>query len=174
MNSGFRTLLFFSLFILSVPLALFGAKESKTRVVVLTDIEADPDDHQSLIRLLLYSNQLKVEGLIATTSIHQKTRVVPESIHEVLLAYQKVQPNLLRHEGGFPSYAYLKSKVKSGLAVYGMEGVGPGRDSEGSEWIIRVLEKPDPGPVWLPSGAGPTAWLRPSGRSATPGSRKRR
>ncbi|HNR07734.1 MAG TPA: DUF1593 domain-containing protein [Saprospiraceae bacterium] len=155
MSAGCRLLLSLFLFIFGVPLALLGEKESKTRVVVLTDIEADPDDHQSLIRLLLYSNQLKVEGLIATTSIHQKNRVSPESIHEVLMAYQKVQPNLLRHESGFPSYAYLKSKVKSGLAVYGMEGVGPGRDSEGSEWIIRVLEKPDPGPVWFSVWGGP-------------------
>ena len=45
----------------------------KTRVLILTDIEADPDDTQSLIRFLLYSNQWDVEGLVATTSIHQKT-----------------------------------------------------------------------------------------------------
>ncbi|MDX1937833.1 MAG: DUF1593 domain-containing protein, partial [Flavihumibacter sp.] len=51
----------------------------KHRVIVLTDIEADPDDTQSLIRFLLYSNQWDVEGLIATTSIHQQTRVAPES-----------------------------------------------------------------------------------------------
>ena len=31
------------------------------RVIVLTDIEADPDDTQSLIRLLLYSNQIDVK-----------------------------------------------------------------------------------------------------------------
>ena len=52
----------------------------KLRVLVLTDIEADPDDTQSLIRFLLYSNQWDVEGLIATTSIHQQTRVAPESV----------------------------------------------------------------------------------------------
>lgn len=153
MKIGFRY--FFILFIPVLPPDLHGGKESKTRVMVLTDIEADPDDHQSLIRLLLYSNQLKVEGLIATTSIHQKNRVAPESIQQVLLAYQKVLPNLLRHESGFPSYANLKSKVKSGLPVYGMEGVGPGKDSKGSDWIIQVLEKPDPEPVWFSIWGGP-------------------
>src|SRR5580700_9185536 len=69
-------------------------QEKKHRVVVLSDIEADPDDTQSLIRFLTYCNQWDVEGLIATTSIHQKARVAPESIQRVLDAYGKVQPNL--------------------------------------------------------------------------------
>jgi len=45
-----------------------------------------------MIRFLLYCNQWDVEGLIATTSIHQQTRVAPESILRVLDAYKKVQP----------------------------------------------------------------------------------
>ena len=121
----------------------------KLRVLVLTDIEADPDDSESLVRFLTYSNQWDVEGLIAVTSIHQKTRVAPETIHAILNAYKKVQPNLLKHEKGFPTYEFLNAKVKQGLAVYGMEGVGEGHDSQGSEWIIKVLEKPDPRPVWI-------------------------
>jgi hypothetical protein len=40
----------------------------KNRVIILTDIEADPDDTQSMVRLLLYSNQIDIKGLIATTS----------------------------------------------------------------------------------------------------------
>lgn len=32
--------------------------ERPHRLVVLTDIEADPDDSQSLVRLLLYSNRI--------------------------------------------------------------------------------------------------------------------
>ncbi len=57
--------------------AQFSFSQNKLRVIVLTDIEADPDDTQSLVRFLTYSNQWDVEGLIATTSIHQKTRVAP-------------------------------------------------------------------------------------------------
>ncbi|HET9434716.1 MAG TPA: nucleoside hydrolase-like domain-containing protein, partial [Chitinophagaceae bacterium] len=110
---------------------VFAQADKKHRVLVLTDIEADPDDAQSLIRFLLYSNQWDVEGLIATTSIHQQTRVAPESILKILDAYKKIQPNLLKHEKGFPSYDILRSKVKKGLAVYGMQGVGEGKDSEG-------------------------------------------
>ncbi len=129
----------------------------KLRVLVLTDIEADPDDTQSLVRFLLYSNQWDVEGLIATTSIHQKTRVAPESILKVLDAYKKVQPNLLKHEKGFPSYDDLKSKVKKGLTVYGMQGVGEGRDSEGSDWIVKALEKNDDRSLWVTVWGGPNA-----------------
>jgi hypothetical protein len=121
----------------------------KKRVLVLSDIEADPDDSESLIRFLTYSNQWDVEGLIATTSIHQKTRVAPESIHAILGAYKKVWPNLVKHEQGYPRAEDLSLKVKKGLPVYGMEGVGKGHDSEGSEWIVKVLEKPDSRPVWI-------------------------
>jgi Protein of unknown function (DUF1593) len=127
----------------------------KQRVLVLTDIEADPDDTQSLIRFLLYSNQWDVEGLIATTSIHQQVRVAPESILKVLDAYKKVQPNLLKHEAGYPTYEVLKPKVKKGLAIYGMQGVGEGKDSEGSEWIIKALKKADDRPLWVSVWGGP-------------------
>jgi hypothetical protein len=135
--------------------SLSFAQEKKTNVVVLTDIEADPDDTQSLIRFLTYSNHWNVEGLIATTSIHQKTRVAPESILEVLEAYKKVQPNLEQHEKGFPSYDDLRGKVKKGLPVYGMEGVGKGKDSEGSEWIVKILSREDNEPVWFSTWGGP-------------------
>nr|WP_245532539.1 DUF1593 domain-containing protein [Asticcacaulis excentricus] len=115
----------------------------------LTDIEADPDDSQSIVRLLLYANQIDIEGLVATTSVHQKALVSPASIHAILNAYSKVQPNLLKHEPGFPKAAALHALVSEGLPVYGMTGVGSGKDSAGSEWIIRALEKEDKRPLWV-------------------------
>ena len=138
-----------------ISITAFAQAEKKLRVLVLTDIEADPDDTQSLIRFLTYSNQWDVEGLIATTSIHQKTRVAPESILKVLDAYKKIQQNLLKHEPGYQPYDVLKAKVKNGPSVYGMEGVGEGKDSEGSEWIIKVLEKNDSRPLWISVWGGP-------------------
>jgi hypothetical protein len=135
--------------ILVMAVSVSYAQQAKRRVLVLTDIEADPDDSQSLIRFLTYCNEWDVEGLIATTSIHQKNRVAPETILEILNAYKKVQPNLLLHEKGYPTYEYLASKVKKGLPVYGMEGVGKGHNSQGSDWIVSVLEKPDARPVWI-------------------------
>jgi hypothetical protein len=148
-----------SFFIVLLLLFLSSVSHAQTnkklRVLILTDIEADPDDTQSLIRFLLYSNQWDVEGLVATTSIHQKTRVAPESILRVLDAYEKIQPNLLKHEKGYPSYEELKLKVKKGLAVYGMEGVGEGKNSQGSDWIVDVLQKTDTRPLWVCVWGGP-------------------
>jgi hypothetical protein len=46
---------------------VFG-QAGHNRLVVLTDIEADPDDTQSMVRLLLYSNVIDIQGIIATTS----------------------------------------------------------------------------------------------------------
>jgi len=149
-----NTLLFFVLMLLMSSVA-DAQNSKKPRVLVLTDIEADPDDTQSLIRFLLYSNEWDVEGLIATTSIHQRTRVAPESILKVLDAYKKVQQNLLKHEKGYPSFDQLRPLVKKSLAVYGMQGVGEGKDSEGSDWIIKVLEKQDDRPLWVSVWGGP-------------------
>ena len=42
--------------------------KGKPRVIVISDIGNEPDDQMSLVRLLLYSNELEIEGLIATTS----------------------------------------------------------------------------------------------------------
>lgn len=139
--------------IVALLLAFGGAVSAQThqklRVLVTTDIEADPDDSESLVRFLTYSSEWDVEGLIATTSIHQKNRVAPESILAILKAYAKARPNLLKNEPGYPTLEYLSTRVKHGLAVYGMQGVGKGDDSPGSDWIVKVLETPDPRPLWV-------------------------
>lgn len=121
----------------------------KHRVVVLTDIEADPDDTQSLVRFFLYANAIDIQGLVANTSVHQKNVVAPESIRKVIRAYGKVQRNLEQHEAGFPSEKQLLSLVKQGQPVYGINGIGAGKDTEGSDWIIRTLELDDQRPLWI-------------------------
>ncbi|MDH3246534.1 MAG: DUF1593 domain-containing protein [Saprospiraceae bacterium] len=126
-----------------------GQPDTKNRVIILTDIEADPDDTQSLVRLLLYANQIDIKGFIATTSCWLTTEVNPGSINRVLRAYGQIQPNLLKHEEGFPKAQDLLDLVKSGLPKYGMTGVGDGMDSEGSDWIIKILEEEDDRPLWI-------------------------
>jgi len=121
----------------------------KHRVMVLTDIENEPDDAQSLTRFLLYSNMWDIEGLVATTSTWQRDKVADWRIYEILEAYGKVYNNLIRHEPGYPASETLKSLVKKGGTKYGMEGVGKGEDSEGSEWLISAIKKPDPRPLWV-------------------------
>ncbi|GET21851.1 nucleoside hydrolase-like domain-containing protein [Prolixibacter denitrificans] len=129
--------------------SLFGQSIKKSRLIVLSDIEAEADDTESFVRLMLYSNEIDIEGLIATTSVWKKTSVAPEAIKKIVRAYGKVQPNLLKHEAGFPTAETLLAKVKHGLPVYGMKGVGEGRNSEGSDWIVKVLEENDERPLWI-------------------------
>ena len=50
----------------------------RPRVLVLTDMGNEPDDQMSFARLLLYSNEMELQGLVATTSTWQKNRVQPE------------------------------------------------------------------------------------------------
>jgi hypothetical protein len=121
--------------------SLYAQANQKNRVIVLTDIEADPDDTQSMVRLLFYSNEIDIKGLIATTSVWKKTSVAPGSIIKIIQAYANVQPDILKHEAGFPSAEALLILVKQGLPKYGMLGVGDGKDSQGSDWIIKVLKK---------------------------------
>ena len=62
----FRILLFSCVVVFSsaTPAAL---TQDRPRLIVLTDFFKDPDDNQSLIRLLCYANEFVIEGLIATS-----------------------------------------------------------------------------------------------------------
>ena len=136
-------------FLLSTSHSFASEAVVKSRMVVLSDIEAEVDDTESFVRLLLYSNEIDLKGLIATTSVWKKTSVAPETINKLIRAYEKVQPNLLKHEAGFPEAEALLKLVKQGIPKYGMLGVGEGKDSEGSDWIIKVLEENDDRPLWV-------------------------
>ena len=125
------------------------------RVFVLTDIQNEPDDAQSMVRFLTYANQFDIEGLVATTSVHQRNKTAAWRIREIVEAYGKVRDNLLVHEPGYPSTEHLLSVLKEGLPRYGMEAVGEGQDSDGSEALIQVVDKSDPRPLWIPAWGGP-------------------
>ena len=124
----------------------------KVRVVVLTDIANEPDDQMSMVRFLVYSNQFDVEGLIATTSTWMRNKVRPDVIHALLDAYEQVQPNLMKHEDGFPATATLRRVVASGQPGFGMQAVGAGKMSTGAELILKAADRADARPLWI------TAW----------------
>ena len=94
--------------------SLVESFEGKPRLFVLTDIGNEPDDQMSLTRLLLYSNEIDLEGLVATTSCWQRDKVSPEIIEKVLSNYGRIRSNLLTHAEGFPTLDYLLALVKSG------------------------------------------------------------
>ncbi len=147
-------LIFFSLTANALTSQNNTSQDNKDRVIILTDIEADPDDTQSLVRLFLYANQIDIKGIVATTSCWLTSRIHPESIQKVIDAYSEIQPNLLKHEAGFPEAGTLSMLIKEGLPLYGMKGVGVGMDSEGSDWIIKILEEDDDRPLWISTWGG--------------------
>ena len=73
------------------------------RAVIISDIGNEPDDQMSLVRLLLYSNEIDIEALVAATSTWQKTVMHPETMRALIQAYEQVRPNLLLHAQGWPA-----------------------------------------------------------------------
>jgi hypothetical protein len=121
----------------------------RQRLLVLTDIANEPDDQMSMVRLLVYSNEFDIEGLVATTSTWMKMTVRPDVIHLLIDAYEQVQHSLLKHRAGFPLAAALRDAVSTGQPEYGMAAVGPGKGTSGSAAILRAMDRQDPRPLWI-------------------------
>jgi len=122
----------------------------KPRVVVISDIGNEPDDQMSFVRLLLYSNELQIESMIATTSTWQKSATHPETMHQLIDAYGQVRTNLLLHSKEFPSAQDLGWHVFTGQTAYGIAGTGKDKDSDGARSIISAADREgDPRPVWI-------------------------
>lgn len=129
------------------------------RLAVLTDIGGDPDDEQSLVRLLVYSNEFDIEALINVTANSQKYTLQPELIRQRIMAFGKVRRHLEQHVGHlpaprdrYPTVEHLLSTIKAGNVdpkAYGIEAVGDGRSSEGSDWLLELADRDDPRPVWV-------------------------
>lgn len=134
---------------------VMASQAEKTRIIILTDIENEPDDAMSMVRFLTYANQFDVEGLVATTSVHQKDKTAAWRIREIVETYGQVRDNLERHESGYPNAETLLSVIKEGRPDYGMNAVGEGMDSSGSERLIAAADRDDPRPLWVTVWGGP-------------------
>lgn len=141
----FKSITFLLVFVaaLLAPWAALVADE-RPRLAVLTDIGGDPDDQQSLIRLLAYANEFEIEALIASaagTRGELKEGVIrPELIREIIGAYSQVLPNLMRHAQGWPTADYLLSVVKSGNPHRERAHIGAGHDTEASRFLIERID----------------------------------
>ncbi len=121
----------------------------KEVLIVTTDIGQDPDDKQSLVRLLHYANEFKLAGLIANADAnyaHESAVLRDSIIHQLINEYAKIEDNLRIHATGYPSSEYLHSLVKKGGAGNGLEipleqYVGANHDTEGSDWIVKVVRE---------------------------------
>lgn len=132
-----------------------AAPAERPRVLVLTDIENEPDDAQSLVRFLVYANQWDVEGLVATTSVHKPDRPAMWRIKQIVDAYGQVRDNLEKHEPGFPTAARLTALIREGQPTYGLAAIGAGKDTAGSRLIIDAADSKDPRPLWVLAWGGP-------------------
>jgi len=122
---------------------------SHPRIFVVSDIGNEPDDQMSFVRLLLYSNEIDVEGLVAATSTWQKAATHPETMHEIIAKYAEVRPNLLKHASGWPVATELDRLVSSGQPGYGMAAVGSGKSSPGAQALVKAADRNDPRPLWI-------------------------
>lgn len=151
----------------------------RPRVVITADPELD--DNNSLIRFLLYSTDVEVEGLIyASSQFHWKgdgkgTRaMVPgreytrynlnicpcESwrwakgerfIHDAVEAYEKAYPNLKIHNARYPGPEELKSKIYEGNVAFDGD---ISEDTPGSDRIRSLILDDKPGPLFLAAWGG--------------------
>lgn len=145
----------------------------KPRIVVLTDIapaDVEPDDMESMVRLLAHADMFEIEGLVATGGWNICGGTYPESWMDSLLtvidAYEKDLPNLMkrseqegflpeRQENGkqelgyWPTAGYLRSRTVLGSRGLGIERIGEGNDSPGSDLIIKLVDEEDSRPLWI-------------------------
>lgn len=90
-----------------------------------------------------------MEGLIATTSQHLRSKTREDLIRRQISAYSKVRSNLLIHSKKYPKPDNLLELTVSGQSGYGMESVGTGKSTAGSKLIIEAANKNDPRPLWV-------------------------
>lgn len=143
--------------LLTMPDGLVGrrlqylAEGQRPRLLILTDIGGDPDDTQSMIRLLVHSDEFDIEGLIASASGTpgelKEAITQPQLIQELVKAYGKVEGRLSLHSPYFPEAHTLLNLIKSGNPERGWENVGKGHDTEGSDWIIQTADRADDRPL---------------------------
>jgi hypothetical protein len=142
-------------------------KNLKPRIVVLTDIapnDIEPDDMESIIRLLVHADRFEIEAFIATTgwsNTGNSERI--DLIYDALAAYEKDLPNLKKRSnqkqfandefkqeiGYWPSVNYLRLRTVLGSKKMGMKFIGDGNDSDGSNLIIKMADENDERPIWI-------------------------
>lgn len=122
--------------------ALYG---TRYRVIVSTDIGgSDPDDFQSMVHYLLYSDVFDTEGLISSAWGAGRT----SDILRVIDAYEEDYPKLKTYSEHYPTPDYLRSITKQGaIDIAPYEGYS--QSTPASEWIIQCARKDDPRPLYI-------------------------
>ena len=173
-------------FLLAISLfAIAAQKDLKPRLVVCTDIapaDVEPDDMESMVRLMAYADLFEIEALI--TSVGWNCDPYPaewaQYLQRVIEAYRKDVPKLMKRSnqqsflsieqengqqsiGYWPSADYLKSRAVMGSVHGGIKVIGENNDSQGSNLLIRLADEDDPF-TWQ-HGVGQILWHKLSGAS---------
>jgi hypothetical protein len=131
-----------------VLVATLGPAAERPRLAVLTDIGGDPDDRQSLVRLMVYANEFDLELLLASaagTPGELKQAIVrPDLIREIVDAYGAVRPRLLRHAAGWPEADALRARIAAGNPHRGRAHIGDGHDTDGSRALLAAVDAGTP------------------------------
>jgi Protein of unknown function (DUF1593) len=134
---------------LALGLGAAGHAAAKPRLFVLTDIGNEPDDQMSLVRLLVYANEIDIEGLGVVTSTWKRDSIAPEIAHSVIGAYGEALPNLRLHASDWPEAGALAARVTSGVAGYGLAALSGAPLSEAARALIAAADAPDPRPLFV-------------------------
>lgn len=98
-------------------------QSSKARTVITTDGEVD--DMNSVIRFLLYANEMDLEGVVLTSSMYhyagdKQAGIKPfrwtgtQWVSDMTDAYEEIYPNLSQQAEGYPTPDYIRSVTKIG------------------------------------------------------------
>lgn len=125
---------------------------TRARQLIITDIDVpqpdgpgDPDDQQTLVRALLYANDIEIAGIVV-----KPTDGALSETHRILDAYGEVQARLREHDPLFPDARELRSLVVQGQESDGLASVRLDVPlSDGAALILSVLDDDDPRPVWV-------------------------
>ena len=118
----------------------------KPRILISTDIGGtDPDDNQSMIHFLIYSNLFNTEGLISSPSYGRGSK---QNILDMIALYEKDLPKLKKHGKHFPSPGALRSICKQGRKG-AASFAGYATATEGSDWIVQCAQKKSSQPLWV-------------------------
>jgi hypothetical protein len=141
----------------SPPAAL--PADRRHRLIVCTDLTSmeagvlEPDDAQSLIRLLLHADGIALEGILPGSGLNHGHTIFGEAIiHRLIDAYAQVRPALALHDERYPLASDLHALVHPGQPVADRtiapeRSVGAGLDTPASEHLVRALDRPDPRPL---------------------------
>lgn len=156
------------------------AVDTRPRTIITTDLECD--DIDSLLHLMLYSNDIDIAAIIVSASTHHWTGDGEHTMSEVLDDFQKggdltewrpmelnwvndmlldeyasVYGNLSMHDDRYPTPGEMVERVKIG----NVEFEGDMRfDTEGSNYIKQILLDDDEREVYVQAWGGANSFAR--------------